>query len=144
MTTEELCQLFKSVDRHGKTNRSSTSYGCNIPSYMYMTHFFETMSLVKGHHSNWKPVVTKYLHGEEEECFMVPFQTVLQFVATRQVTLKRGIAHVPVCKLRETVTRLFKELLHSGMRRFVENFHTEDRRIKTLLRTIKVSIMVQL
>jgi DNA primase large subunit len=130
MTEDELCNLFKSVDylRHG-----SRAY--DLPSYV--TQFLKTMSLIKGDNKKWRTVVKKYLKGDMD-CFMLPFLTVLQFVATRQVVLKHGIAHVPVCKLRETVTSLFEELIQKGVKHAAKVFKTEDKRIKILLKTIKV------
>lgn len=106
----------------------------------YVTRFLKVMSQIKGDNCKWRTVVRRYLNGEDC-CFTVPFWTVLHLVATRQVSLTRGIAIVPVCKLRETVTSLFEELLCAGIKMASESFHTDDRRILSLFKTLKVCNM---
>ncbi|XP_053372664.1 uncharacterized protein LOC123561011 [Mercenaria mercenaria] len=140
MTEEELCKLFKSTDYLRKGNRLKNTISSDTP--LYVRQFFETLSQIKGDNLKWRTVVRQYLNGKEV-CFMVPFWTVLHFVATRQTVLKNGIAHVPVCRLRETVTSLFKELLQNGIKQAADIFHTDERRIKILFKTLKVCTIIE-
>ena len=132
MTEEELCKLFKSLDYYRRAGKSS-----DLPGYI--TQFLKTMSLIKGDCCKWRTIVRQYLNGDMD-CFVVPFWTVLHLVATRQVVLEHGLARVPVCKLRETVTSLFEGLTLKGIQHAAKVFKTDDQRIKILLKTIKVCI----
>ena len=89
----------------------------------------------------WKQLVHAYLSGDSSKVLRVPFQTVLQLVAHREVLLQGGIASVPVCRLRELVTSLFSQLLDAGFLDAGQEMmnSNEDVRMSKLFRNLQVN-----
>ena len=96
---------------------------------------------LKAEFHGWKQLVHAYLNGDSYKVMKVPFQNVLQLVACREVLLTRGLASVPVCRLRELVTSLFSQVLAAGLLDAGKKTQTsnEDARMSKLYRTLRVS-----
>lgn len=135
MTYKELVKLFTTLDPF--LTRGTCDLGMTSSSGSHLREIFETFLSIKSAFQKWKCLVEMYLSGGEE-CFRVPFQTVLQLVSRRKVVIERGVANVPVWRLREVVTNLFREMLESEISVAMKNTCILDERIHKLARQIKV------
>lgn len=133
MDQQELCKLFQSLDRHLRQGKDNPGFYSDCVSKTLL--IFEQ---IKKPWIKWRRLIEKYLQGAVE-CFTVPFQSVLPLIATREVTLRKGFAMVPLSKLRTVVTWLFNKMLQSEIQTASKNFCTEDERITDLANLVKVS-----
>ena len=131
MSKDELFKCLRSLDQH--CNRHETYEKS-------MQTFLKIFADIKAKYHGWKGLIRAYLNGTSSGYLHVPFQTVLQLVAKRQVSLKSGIASVPISKLRELVTSLFMLMMSSGVSGAAEmaKVAEEDERIHILIKQLKV------
>ena len=137
MSKDELYKCFRSLDRHIK----------QLDSYKEdIRQILKIFGKIKTDICSWKRLVHKYLNGEVVDCLCVPFQTVLQLVAKREVVLNKGIACVPVCRLRELVTSLFSQMIASGTQEatITAKASEEDERILQLYRSLRVNVICKM
>ena len=133
MTKDELIKCLRSLDKHIRNLTLCSNHHIRKSLGILMT--------LKDEFHGWKRLVHKYLNGDSNDFMEVPFQTVLQLVAKREVLLNRGIASVPVCRLRELVTSLFSQILAAGLQDAGQTKQSSngDVRMCKLYRTLRVS-----
>ncbi|XP_006818863.1 uncharacterized protein LOC102810018 [Saccoglossus kowalevskii] len=111
MKEEEIVELLYSLEMALLTfqeNDASKTY--------QLDHLKEVADLVLKikNKMSWTEVVRLFKNEEAGTFFTAPFQYALQSVASRDVTLFQGFAHVPYSKLSEVTVSLFQKLLKSG------------------------------
>lgn len=133
LSHEEITHFLKSIEKKYAHTEKSIS--------IYHLHPLQSLCLLKQKFCSWADLVTRYLKGSQTDMLSVPFIYALDLVARRLVTVTRGIANVPCCKLRQILSNIFRQVLNTGVRVASELMSNDDtdRRIKRLFSTLQVS-----
>lgn len=143
MSEEEMKKFFHKIDKIQKkqvsggwsplTPRDFDPEDAN--SILTVFHSIKNSSSL-----SWKDITSLYLCQSRTQFFYLPFQCVLSLLGRREVTLDRGVAKVPLCKLREVISEQVSLLMKSACRQAV-SCHTaaiSDDRLRMLWRKLRV------
>lgn len=144
MKDEDLSYLLHTLDPFLQTPEASTQLHCHGNHSADDAEILQTFRVLHKEFGSWENLVESYFSGSSMKCIEVPFKFVLELVRQRSVTLKYGMAHVSVMKLRTVAIALFKTLLSSGMDKAQENYHSvvDDPRMKFLFSKLRVSTCI--
>lgn len=142
MSEEEMNMFFCKLDKN--LHASDSKGGGFLKPTGFKSQDIASIAGVFGNikrcAGSWKRVTRLYMAQCSTTHFSVPFQSVLDLLGKRQVTLKRGMARVPFCKLREVVKEQFLSLMQLAAQQASRQLPvaSADDRLRTLWRKLKV------
>ena len=142
MSEEEMNTFFCKLDKNLCASNSKGGGFLKPTDFKSqdITSIAGFFSNIKQSAGSWKRVTRLYMAQCRTTHFSVPFQSVLDLLGKRQVTLKRGMARVPFCKLREVVKEQFLSLMQLAAQQASQQLPAAlaDDRLETLWRKLKV------
>ncbi|KAL5005853.1 hypothetical protein ScPMuIL_017011 [Solemya velum] len=134
MSRLELNRFFVKLDTY------LTKFGdcAGFPEQNVLIESLKPLQFVKKVSRTWNTATQWYLEGSCTRFFNVPFQTVLHLVAKRTVTLQKGMAAVPFCKLHELLGNIFTMTLNIGLEKADEQRVNvlQDERMQILFKKV--------
>ncbi|XP_033728896.1 DNA primase large subunit-like isoform X2 [Pecten maximus] len=139
MSEDELTKSLRRTDSHLK----KVQHNYLVPSihdFQKLKNIRDMFRLITTTEQRWKLIVRRYLSGDSERGFQIPFFIVPQLVAKRRVELDNGLAFVPFCKLEDVISQLWYQLLVWGIDRAcrIQKTFLQDKRMRVLTRHIQV------
>ncbi|XP_064598355.1 uncharacterized protein LOC135464747 isoform X2 [Liolophura sinensis] len=139
MNEEELSYLLHSLNPFFLKTAASTKLHPRGNHSSDDVQILQTFQAMHKQFGSWENLVECYLSGSSMKFIEVPFKFVLELVRQRSVTLKYGMAHVSVVKLRTVAMTLFETLLSAGMQKAEEKSQSavDDPRMKALFSKLR-------